>query len=87
MRVSELGASGLAMVAEQRSQSGRGHAGSAGASFQRDEEGGGAWIGPFQAQIMVEQLNGFRSERQKANLAAFAMDANLPFGKQEVIAI
>lgn len=75
------------MVTEQRPQSGRGHAGAAGASFQRDEKSGGAGIGPFQAQIMVEQLNRFGSERQKADLAAFAMDADLPFGKQEVIAV
>ena len=44
MRVGELDAGGLAMVAEQGTQSRGGHAGSARTSFQRDEQCGGAGI-------------------------------------------
>ena len=43
--------------------------------------------GPFQPQIVIEQLNGFRRQRQEASLAAFAAHADLRFGKQHIVPI
>ena len=56
-------------------------------SFQRDEQRGAAGIGPFQPQIVIEQLNGFRRQRQEAQFAAFAANADLRFGKQHVVPV
>jgi hypothetical protein len=49
-------------------------------AFQHDEQCGGAGIGPLQAQIVIEQLRGFRRQREEAQLAALAAHAELAFG-------
>jgi hypothetical protein len=36
---------------------------------------------------MIEQLNGFWSEWEKSQLASFAVNAQLPFGKQHVVRV
>ena len=87
VRVGEGDAGGLAMVAEQGAETGRGHACAACRSFQRDEQRGSTWIGPFQPQIVIEQLDGFRRQRKEAKFTAFAANANLCFGKQCVVPI
>jgi hypothetical protein len=68
------------MMAEQGTQSGSGHACAARTSFQGDEQRGGAGIGPLQPQIVIQQLNGFRGQRQKAKFVALAAHAELGFG-------
>jgi hypothetical protein len=69
------------MMAEQGTQSGGGHACSTRGSFQGDEQRGGTGIGPLQPQIVIQQLNGFRSQGQKAKFVALAVHAELGFGK------
>ena len=44
-------------------------------------------IGPFQPQIVIEQLRGFRRQGEKAQLAALAVHAELCFGKQYVFRV
>jgi len=68
MRVGQLDAGGLAMVAEQGAQTGGCHAGAACWSHENDEQSGGAWIGPFQAQIVIDQLRGLRCAGEQAHL-------------------
>jgi hypothetical protein len=46
---------------------------------------GGLWA--LQPQIVLEQVHGFWSERQKADFLAFAPYANLRFRKQQIAAI
>src|ERR1039458_4778609 len=75
VRVSDLYARSLAMVAEQGVQTGGCHAGAACWSLENDEQSGGAWIGPFQAQIVIDQLRGLRCEGEEAQLAALAPHA------------
>jgi len=50
-------------------------------------ERGGARMGPFQPQIAIAQLHGLRSQPKKAKFAAFAVHAELCFGKQHVVRI
>ena len=87
MRVGERNASGSAMVAEQGAQSRSAHTGSARRSFERDEQCGAAWIGSFQSQIVIEQLNAFWRKREEAKFVAFATNAELRFRQQHVIPI
>src|SRR5271157_2367496 len=44
-------------------------------------------MGPFQTPIVIEELHGFRGERQEAQFLAFAPHAQLRFGKQHVVLI
>ena len=41
----------------------------------------------IQPQIVIEQLNGLRSQRQKADFIAFATHADLRLRRQDVVAI
>ena len=75
MGIGELDAGGLTMVAKQGTQPRRSQARSARRSFQRNEYCGAARIGPFQPEIVIEQLYGLRSQRRKAELVAFAANA------------
>ena len=63
MRISQLNAGCLAMVPKQRAESGGRHGGAASGPFQRNEQSCGAGIGPFQAQIVIDQLRRFRRQR------------------------
>jgi hypothetical protein len=87
MRVGEFDAGGSTMMAEQGPQSRGGHAGSAGGAFQRDEERACAGIGPFQPQIVIQQLYGFRRPRQEAKFVPFTPNPELGFGEQHVVSI
>jgi len=53
--------------------------------FQHDEQRLRAGIGPFQSQIVIDQLSGFRGEGEEAELVAFASYAELGFGQQYVV--
>src|SRR5204862_1692462 len=48
---------------------------------------GGADRGSFQPPIVIEELHGFRGERQEGQFLAFAPHAQLRFGKQHVVLI
>ena len=87
MGIGERNAGGVAMMAEQGTQSGSGHACSARPSFQGDEQGGGTGIGPLQPQIVIQQLNGLRGQRKQAKFVALAAHSELGFGKQCVLRI
>ena len=85
--VGNLDAGRLAMMAKQGAQTRGRHPGAAGRSFQRNEQSGGRGCGPFQPQIVIQQLNGFRSQRKKADLIALAAHADLGFRQQQIVPI
>jgi hypothetical protein len=68
-------------------QSGGSHAGAACGALEHDEQCGGAGIGPFQAQIVIDQLRGLRRQWEEAQLVTLAAHAELTFGKQHVLRI
>src|SRR4029077_590762 len=81
MRVGEVNASRLSVIAEQGTQTRSGHACAARSSLERNEQRGATKIGSFQPQILIDKLNGFRCQGKKTQFAAFAADAELAFGK------
>ena len=87
MWIGDFDSGGSAMMPEQGSQTGRCHALPAGGPFQRNEKRSTTGIGPFQPHVMFKQLNGFWSQREKSQLASFAANAQLPFGKQHVVRV
>ncbi len=44
-------------------------------------------IGPFQAQIVIDQLRGLRSQGEKAHFAALAAHTELASGEQDIVAV
>src|SRR5690242_5328978 len=78
---------GLAMMTEQGTETRGSHACSACASFQANEQGRAAVRGTFQTQVMVEQLDRFRSEWQKAHLVPFAAYADLRLRQDEIFLV
>src|SRR6516225_7904040 len=87
MWVGERDAGGLAMITKQGPYSGGCHALAACGAFQRDEQRGGTGVGPLQPEIVIEELNGLWRQWKEPKLVAFAANAELAFGKQQVIAI
>ena len=77
----------LAMMAKQGAQTGGCHPGAASAAFERNEQSAGRGGGPFQPQIVIQQLNRFRSQRQEAGLITLAAHADLRFRQQQIVAI
>ena len=55
--------------------------------FQHHEQCRRAGIGPLHAQIVIEQLRGFRRQGQQAQLVALAAHAKLTFGQQHIVAV
>ena len=80
-------AGSLAMMTEKRTQARGRHPCSSGAPLQGNEQGGTAAGRTFQAQVMIEQVQGFAGERQNANLFALAQDLNLGVRDVDVLAV
>src|ERR1035437_6336542 len=74
-------------MAEQGAQPGGCHAASASATLEDDEEWRTAVRGPFQEQVMIQQLDGLWSQRQPARFVSLAAHAHLRFGKQQVLTV
>ena len=55
--------------------------------FQHHEQCSRARIGPFQTQIVIDQLSGLRCERKEAQLVALATHAELAFREQYIVAV
>ena len=87
MWIGEFDPGGSAVIPKQGTQTGRCHALPSRGSFQRNEKRSTTGIGPFQPHVMIEQLNGFWRQREKPQLAPFAANAQLPFGKEYVVRI
>ena len=77
--VCERDTGGVAMVAEQGAQSGSGQRVSREGPFT--ETNNAALQGWFQPQVMIQQLSGLRSQRQKVKFLAFAAHGELGFGE------
>ena len=56
-------------------------------TFQHDKQRLRAWVGPFQAQIVIDQLRGLRCEGEEAQLVALAANAELSFGQQHILRV
>ena len=87
MWIGEFDSGGSAVIPEQGTQTGRCHALPSRGSFERNEKCSATRVGPFQPHVMIKQLNGFRCQREEPQLAAFAANAQLPFGKQKVFRV
>src|SRR6516164_9057100 len=55
------------------------------AAFERDEQGGRVGQRTFQAQIMSQDFEDLRGQRQEAFLVSFAVDAHLSVGELQVL--
>jgi hypothetical protein len=85
VRVGDFDAGGPAMMAKQRAQSRGSHAGAASRALERNEQSVCRVGGPFQPQIVIEQLSCFRSQRQEAGLITLAAHADLRFRQQQIV--
>jgi hypothetical protein len=87
MWIGDSDAGGSAMMPEEGSETGGCHALPAGGPLQRDEKRRTTGIGPFQSHVVFKQLNGFRSQGEKSQLASFAANTQLSFGKEHIIRV
>ena len=56
-------------------------------AFERDEQGGRVGQRTFQAQIMSQDFEDLRGQRQEAFLVSFAVDAHLSVGELQVLQV
>jgi hypothetical protein len=74
-----------AMMAEQRTESGRGHGLSAMAAFQADQQRTRVGERPFQPQIVFQDVDDFLGQGQDALLVSLTEDPHLRVGQFEIL--
>src|SRR5215469_17436442 len=77
----------LAVMAEQGAQSRGRDAPSPGGAFEIDEQRRTAVGGPLQEHVVIQELQDFGSQRQTARFTTLAVDAQLRFRQQQIIAV
>ena len=87
VRVGLSHAGGTAVMTEQGTQPRGGHTPPPGPPLEADEQRRTTVEGPLQAQVVIQQLDGFSGQWQPTRLTPLASHAHLRFRQQQVVAI